>query len=190
MPKSLSVAFLVLSLLAISQAQGGEIADAGLAAEKFAAESKYDEAFQALETARDAIWNQSPLAFRKTLFVASEPQGFGLFDIRESDAFKRSEPLVIYTEPVGFAYGRDGQMFITDLALDFEVFDASGASIAAQENFGSWTLRSRVANKEFMGKLDYDFSGLEPGDYEVVTTVRDKNSDKKASFGMKFKLLP
>ena len=113
-----------------------------------------------------------------------------MFDIRESDAFKRSEPLVIYTEPVGFAYGRDGQMFITDLALDFEVFDASGASIAAQENFGSWTLRSRVANKEFMGKLDYDFSGLEPGDYEVVTTVRDKNSDKKASFGMKFKLLP
>jgi hypothetical protein len=81
-------------------------------------------------------------------------------------------------------------MYIADMALDFEITDATGASVAAQENFGSWALRSRVPNKEFMGKLDYNFSGLEPGDYEVITTVRDRNSDKRASFGMKFKLLP
>ncbi len=182
--------FSLILLVSAAPAAAGEIADAGQAAEKLAAEGKFDEAFQAIETAREKLWDQSPLIFRKTLFVASDPSGFGIFDMRETNVFKRSEPLIIYTEPFGFAYGRDGQMFVIDMALDFEIRDAAGASIAAQENFGSWTLRSRVANKEFMGKLNYDFSGLEPGDYEVTTTVRDKNSDKLASFGMKFKLLP
>ena len=50
---------------------------------------------------------------------------------RETNVFKRSEPLIIYTEPFGFAYGRDGQMFVIDMALDFEIRDAAGASIAA-----------------------------------------------------------
>src|SRR6185295_2184996 len=109
--------------------------------------------------------------FRKTIFVASDPNGFGIYDIRENAEFKRSEPLLIYTEPVGFAFGRDGQMFVMDMALDFEIRDSSGASVAKQENFASWTIRSRFPNKEFMGKLKYDFSGLQPGDYSVITTV-------------------
>jgi hypothetical protein len=182
--------FSLIFLLSSVPSAAGEIGDAGQAAEKLATEGKFNEAFEAIETAREMLWKQSPLTFRKTIFVASEPGGFGMFDMRETTEFKRSEPLIIYTEPFGFAYGRDGQMYIADMALDFEITDATGASVASQENFGSWALRSRVPNKEFMGKLDYDFSGLEPGDYEVITTVRDRNSDKRASFGMKFKLLP
>jgi hypothetical protein len=177
-------------LLAASPATGGEISDAGAAAESLAAAGKFDEALQALEAAREAIWKQAPLAFRKTLFVASDPSGFGIYDIRETNEFRNGEALLIYTEPVGFSFGRDGQIFITDMALDFEIKDSSGASLAKQENFASWTLRSRVPNKEFMGKLNYDFSGLKPGDYDVVTMVRDKNSDKKNSFSMKFKIVP
>ena len=177
-------------LISICPALAGEISDAGAAAEQLAGDGKYIEALQALETASEAIWAQSPLVFRKTIFVDSVPSGFGIYDLRESPEFKRSEQLLIYTEPVGFAFGRDGQMFVTDMALDFEIKDASGSSVAKQENFGSWTLRSRVPNKEFMGKLNYDFSGLQPGDYSVITTVRDKNSNKASSFSMSFKLLP
>ena len=177
-------------LLSICPAWSGEISDAGANAEQLAGDGKYVEALQALEAARDAIWAQSPLIFAKTIFVASDPSGFGIYDIRDNSEFKRSEPIIIYTEPVGFAIGRDGQMFVTDMALDFEIKDASGGSVAKQENFGSWTIRSRFPNKEFMGKLNYDFSGLQPGDYSVITTVRDKNSDKTNSFSMSFKLLP
>lgn len=177
-------------LLSICPAWAGEISDAGANAEQLAGDGKYIEALQALETASDAIWAQSPLTFRKAIFVASDPSGFGIYDIRENAEFKRSEPLLIYTEPVGFAFGRDGQMFVTDMALDFEIRDSSGTSVAKQENFASWTIRSRFPNKEFMGKLNYDFSGLQPGDYSVTTTVRDKNSDKTNSFSMNFKLLP
>lgn len=177
-------------LLFVGSASAGEIADAGVTAEDLVSAGKYDEALQTLDAAKDAVWAQSPLTFRRTIFVASDPSGFGIYDIRESSEFKRSEPLIIYSEPVGFAYGRDGQLYITDMALDFEITDTSGASIAKQENFGSWTLRSRVPNKEFMGKLNYDFSGLQPGDYKVTTKVRDKNSNKSNSFSMSFKLVP
>ena len=177
-------------LLSICPAWAGEISDAGANAEQLAGDGEYIEALQALEAARDAIWAQSPLTFRKTIFAASDLVGFGAYDIRENTEFRRSEPLLIYTEPVGFAYGRDGQMFVMDMALDFEIKDASSGSVAKQENFASWTIRSRFPNKEFMGKINYDFSGLQPGDYSVITTVRDKNSDKTNSFSMSFKILP
>lgn len=177
-------------LLAAFPAMGGEISDAGTAAEKLVSAGKFDAAMQALESAREAVWKQTPLSFRKTLFVASDPAGFGIYDIRETNEFKSGEPLIIYAEPVGFSDGRDGQIFITDMALDFEITDSFGASLAKRENFASWTLRSRVPNKEFMGKLNYDFTGLKPGDYDVITTVHDKNSEKKNSFSMKFKIVP
>ena len=122
--------------------------------------------------------------------MAADPAGFGIYDIRENNEFKSGERLVIYSEPVGFTYSRDGQVFITDMALDFEIKDAFGTSLAKQENFASWTLRSRVPNKEFMGKIDYNFTGLKPGDYDVVTMVRDKNSEKANSFSMRFKIVP
>ena len=176
--------------ISICPAFAGEISEAGVQAEKLVSEGKLDDALQALETARDVIWKQSPLSFRKTIFVAADPAGFGIYDIRENNEFKSGELLVIYSEPVGFSYGRDGQIFITDMALDFEIRDASGASLAKQENFASWTLRSRVPNKEFMGKIDYNFTGLQPGNYDVITTVRDKNSEKANSFSMRFKIVP
>ena len=177
-------------LTSICAAYAGEISEAGVAAENLMNAGKFDEALRTLETARDAVWNQAPLTFRKTIFVAAEPAGFGIYDIRENNEFKSGEPLVIYAEPVGFSHRRDGQIFITDMALDFEIKDSSGTSLAKQENFASWTLRSRVPNKEFMGKLDYNFTGLQPGDYDVITTVRDKNSEKANSFSMRFKIAP
>jgi len=39
-----------------------------------------------------------------------------------------------------------------------------------------------------MAKLNYDFSGLQAGDYEVITRFKDKNSDKTAEFSMPFKI--
>ena len=85
--------FSLIFLVSAAPAAAGEIADAGQAAETLAVEGKFDEAFQAIETAREKLWDQSPLIFRKTLFVASDPSGFGMFDLRETNVFKRSEPL-------------------------------------------------------------------------------------------------
>ncbi|MGQ0484037.1 MAG: hypothetical protein ACT4SY_01595 [Hyphomicrobiales bacterium] len=171
-------------------ANAGEIADAAGSAERLLEQGKYDEAMKALDTVQDMIWREAPLSIRKAVFVSSDPQGFGIYTERPNNEFARNESLIIYAEPFGFGYGRDGDLFVIDLGLDFTIKDKDGSVLAQQENFGSLTLRSRVPNREFMAKLNYDFSGLEPGDYEVLTRMKDKNSDKAVEFSMPFKIKP
>jgi hypothetical protein len=185
---------LVLALAAWMSASApsfsGEIADAAAKAEALFGEGKFQESLAALDAARDAIWQKAPLTFGKTLFVVSDPGGYGVYDLRDNNEFKPGEQLVIYTEPQGYGHGRDGAMYLLNLKLDFEIRTKAGESLAKQENFSAWTLRSRVANKEFMGKVTYNLTGIEPGEYEVITTVRDQNSAKTGSFVMPFKIVP
>jgi hypothetical protein len=187
MPKiSYLLAAVAVASLFCCAAQAGEAVDAATRAEQLASEGKYDEALTAIDAAKTAIWEAAPLTFRRALFVASEPQGFGIYDIRETSTFKKSDPLIIYSEPLGFAYGKDGDIYTIDLAMDFAITDAAGKDVASQKGFGTLRLRSRVPNKEFMAKVTYDFSQLPPGDYEVTTTAHDQNSDKSGSFSLKF----
>jgi hypothetical protein len=168
----------------------GEIADAAAKAEALLGEGKFQESLAALDGARDTIWKKAPLTFGKTLFVVSDPAGYGVYDLRDSSEFKPGEQLVIYTEPQGYGHGRDGAIYLLNLKLDFEIKNKAGESLAKQENFAAWSLRSRVANREFMGKVTYNLTGIEPGEYEVITTVRDQHSAKTGSFAMPFKIVP
>ena len=60
---------------------------------------------------------------------------------------------------------------------------------AMRLGFGVLKLSSRFPNKEFMGKITYTFSGIEPGDYVVQTNIRDQNSDKTVTFSTPFKIV-
>lgn len=182
---ALIAGFLALAPLT---AAAGEAVDAATRAESLLAEKSYTAALAAAGEAQQAIWDASPLTVQRALFVASDPGGFGIFDMREGNTFKRSEPLIIYAEPLGFGYGRDGELYVIDLGLDFIIKSADGKEVARQENFGSLTMRSRVANKEFMAKLNYDFSGVPAGAYAVTTILKDKNSGKTAEFTLDFTL--
>jgi hypothetical protein len=173
MPR-LAIALCAAMLLAVpSTAGAGEIADDAAQAEQLLAAGKYEDAIKALEAAQDLIWQESPLMFRRALFAAGEPAGYGVYDLREGSTFKRSEPLIIYSEPMGYSYGRDGSLYV----------------VAQQENFGNLSFRSRFPNKEFMAKVTYDFSSLPAGDYSVTTRAKDKNSDKAAEFTLAFTLV-
>ena len=183
---ALGLAFWIAAVPALA----GEITDAAAKAEKLFGAGKYQESLAALDAAREAIWAKAPLTFGKTLFVVSDPGGYGVYDLRDNNEFKPGEQLVIYTEPQGYGHGRDGAIYLLNLKLDFEIRNKAGESLAKQENFSSWTLRSRVANREFMGKVTYNFTGIEPGEYEVITTVRDQNSPKSGHFTMPFKIVP
>ena len=88
-----SICISAVLLTSICAAYAGEISEAGVAAESLVNAGKFDEALRALETARDAVWNQTPLSFRKTIFVAADPAGFGIYDIRENNEFKGGELL-------------------------------------------------------------------------------------------------
>jgi hypothetical protein len=179
----------ILIALAPVAAYAGPVADAAARAEDLMAQSKFVEALDALDAAKEEVWKQAPMTFRKALFAAADPTAFGVYDIKEGTTFKRQELLIIYAEPVGYGYGRDGDFYLISLALDFTVKDRDGKVIAKQENFGTLNFRSRFPNKEFMTKVTYNFSGLPAGDYEVVTTARDQNSPKSAEFSLKFTLV-
>ena len=182
-----------LSMLAlvstVSLAVAGDIAKLASDAEALLAEGKYEEASKALEQAQDELWKQSPLMFRRALFTAGEPVGYGIYDLRETNVFKRGELLIIYSEPMGYSYGRDGSLYVIELGLDFIIRSPDGQEVAAQKDFGVLKLSSRFPNKEFMAKVTYDFSGVPPGDYEVTTVAHDKASDKSAEFTLPFTLI-
>ena len=184
-----AAAIAAMLLFTAGKAKAGEIVDAAVNAERLLAQRRYDEALATLDNAKDEVWKAAPMTVRKALFTASEPRGFGVYDIKEGTTFKRSDPIIIYAEPVGYGFGRDGELYVIDLGLDFAIKSRDGKILARQENFGSLALRSRVPNKEFMAKLTYDFSGLPAGDYEVTTNIKDKNSDKSTEFTMKFDLV-
>ena len=179
---------LLAIILSVSAAMAGDIAKFASDAEALLAEGKFEEASKALEQAQDALWVQSPLMFRRAIFTAGEPTGYGLYDLRETSVFKRSEPLIIYSEPMGYSYGRDGSLYVIELGLDFTIRSPDGQEVAAQKDFGVLKLSSRFPNKEFMAKVTYDFSGLPPGEYAVTTVAHDKPSGKSAEFTLPFTL--
>jgi hypothetical protein len=184
---------LILTLLAaatvVSIGHAGELTDAASKAESLMESGNYAKALTALNGARDVVWNASPLVINKAILVASDPKGFGIYDIRDDNRYKSGEEIVLYAEPSGFAYSKEGEIYLISMALDFEIKSRSGETLASQENFAQWQLRSRVPNKEFMGKITYSFSGVEPGDYVVETRIRDLNSDKSTSFPTKFSIV-
>ena len=85
----------------------GRSVDAATRAEALQAEGKTVEALDALDGAVDAIWEASPLAFRKVVVVDSSA-GYGAYAERADKTFKPDEKLMIYVEPVGFGYGAAG----------------------------------------------------------------------------------
>src|SRR4051794_18921083 len=98
-------------------ALAGEIADAGAKADGQVEHGQFLDALAALSAAQDKIWEKSPLLFRKSIFVASDPQGFGIYDLHEGNSFKRSEKIIVYAEPVGYGFRTDGELNVIDLSL-------------------------------------------------------------------------
>lgn len=47
-------------------------------------------------------------------FVNTDPQGYGVYEERDSSTFSPGEDIILYIEPVGFEYGttEEGALFI------------------------------------------------------------------------------
>jgi hypothetical protein len=155
-------------------------------AQEAAAAGRAVEALDALDEAAIAISEKMPLTIRRATFVAEEPQGYGVFNPRDSTSFEIGQPLLVYAELAGQGWRRSGDIFRTDLVLDFELRRADGQSLVAQQAFNTIATASRRRNREFFLYVTYSFSGLEPGDYVVRTTVRDRAGNKQTAFDLTF----
>ncbi|KAF0123415.1 MAG: hypothetical protein FD152_3325 [Xanthobacteraceae bacterium] len=155
-------------------------------AQEAAAAGRSVEALDALDEAAIAISEKMPLTIRRATFVAEEPQGYGVFNPRDSTSFEIGQPLLVYAELAGQGWRRSGDIFRTDLVLDFDLRRADGQSLVAQQAFNTIATASRRRNREFFLYMTYSFSGLEPGDYVVRTTVRDRAGNKQTAFDLTF----
>jgi hypothetical protein len=171
---------------AMGQQVEAEVAKAAEEAGKLAAGGRYIESLEALGEAASAVWDAAPLSFRKALFVAAQPGGFGVYQLRDGAAFKAGEQILIYAEPIGYGYAREGDLFVVDLVADVEVKNADGGVLGGQKGFTRFGLKSRVKNREFYAFITYTFSGLQPGSYVAATTLTDAASGKSGAFDLAF----
>ena len=169
-------------------AHAEELTDLAKQAESDAKAGKHLDAYDAMRKATLKEWEAAPLLFRKSLFVAGEPGGFGIYNPRPDNVFKQGEKLVIYAEPVGFAWQAKDGLNHALLVADLVVKDDEGTVVAQQEGFGTFTFNSHEQNMEVTSVLTVDFGGALAGKYIVELKFNDKLGDKSASFELPFEI--
>ena len=168
-----------------SFAVAGPVVDAATSAEGLQAEGKTVEALDALDSAVDAIWSASPLAFRKVVVVNSSA-GHGLFEERADKTFKPDEKMMIYVEPVAFGYGTADSKTTVGFTADLAIENMSGQVLGEAKNVFSLSTPSTPKKREFSMILSFGVPFLRPGEYKAAFTVRDQNSDKTGTFEVPF----
>ena len=145
-----------------------------------------------LEKLKDAraqleyVWGETPLTATNITFVMEQPEGYGMYTPRTDTVFNAIDPILIYCEPVGYTVVKNGDLYEFNLSADFTVADEKGNILGGQENFGSWGIKSRAFNTEFMMFFTFNLKGLPGGKYKLQVTLKDTNSDKTTSFQQAF----
>ena len=72
-------------------------------------------------------------------FVASEPEGYGTYNEKESNVFAPGETFLLYVEPVGYSYGNvtdenGDQLYTMNFTADFTISNPNGTVLAGQED--------------------------------------------------------
>lgn len=166
------------------------VADAMLSAGKagdvdaLAAQGKYVEALAALDEVAVALSEKAPLTVHRALWVAERPTGFGAYIPRQNNVFASGVKMIIYAEPVGLGWRKNGEFWETEAAIDVLVKGKDGAVLQRAPDFTNLRTSSRVRNREMMAQLTYSFTGIPVGEYVVESIMRDKVSGKTASFSL------
>ena len=182
-----SIALGFAALLALSAPTlAGDLVPLAEKAEAELAAGRASAAVDALEAALDAVWKATPLTFRKATFVTEPPSGFGAYMARKDAVFAPGEPLLVYAEPIGFAWKPDGGGYACDLVIDVTLRDKGGEVLWEKREIGRMALKSHARNHEFMMKLDLNIRGLPAGDFRLDAAVRDEVSHKWGAFSLPF----
>jgi hypothetical protein len=150
-----------------------------------------DKAIETINAARaltaEAL-STAPLGFRRILFVRDVPDGFAAYEPRGSNIFTPDEPLIVYTEPIGVAWTKDGDEYSTKLSVDFEIRSPDGKVLAGQKGFGEFALSAREPPLDFMTHIKLDVTGAAAGSYVLGLTMHDTKSGKSTTVDLPFEI--
>ncbi len=179
-----------VALLSTSYHAGaGDIADLGRGAETMLQSGQYVSAIENLRQAMRLAQDQMPLSIGKAVFVSEEPQGFGIYKERGSDAFKQGMPLLVYVEPIGVGWRKqDDGYFHSLLAVDFEIRLPAGDILTGKRDFGKFAFKSHEQNTEIMTRLTLTLTGAKPGNYVLGVVYRDMITGKSTTFDLPFSI--
>jgi hypothetical protein len=141
---------------------------------------------EAAEAALAAVWEATPLTFRRALFVAGEVAEFGRFTPRETSSFAPDEPIVVYAEPVGFGWTEGPGGFHAGFSIDMTIRRPDGVALLERPDFLEAGLDGPTRNRDFMLLMTLELTGAEPGAYRLDYSVRDLASGETALISLPF----
>lgn len=121
--------------------------------------------------------------FRPALdtYITSESNGYGVYEVRQSNVFRPGETLILYVEPEGMTYrpiteGND-QLYNIKMSADIIISDNQGNVLAEIPDLPLMNIVSHYQNKELNLDLSVEQqSPFPPGDYVIKYVVTDDNS--------------
>ena len=182
-----SAAIAVVLAAAPAVALAGEIADRAAEAEQLLSQGRAADAQAAFDKAAAAFWIASPLQLRVATF-ADEVKGFGNYTPHAGTAFKPSDTLLIYLEPIGYAFTPEGDTFKVAIAADMEIHTPGGLVLAKSADFGRLEWNARSKTREVHATLKLPLPKLKPGDYQLLVTLRDQGSPKSTAVTLPFSI--
>lgn len=167
-------------------ASAADLVSKATEAQGLADQGKYIEAIAALDAATDALWAQSPLVFRRALWVAGPPNGFGAYNPRETNVYAAGDQMIVYAEPVGFGWNKTGDIWQMNMAVDLAIKSKAGEVLLTKADFQKLSIASRLRNREFMTTITLTLNGIPAGEYIADTTFRDQVTGKKGTMSLPF----
>jgi hypothetical protein len=162
----------------------GPVVDKATEIEGLMAADNVGGAIDAASALFATVWDSSKdIGIHQTVLVTEPAAGYGIYNPRPDEKFRVDEPILIYAEPFGFAYGSGGDgLYTIGFIVDLKVMTEGGEVLGELPSVANLDLTSRYRNREFQANLTYTLSGIAPGRYVLETTLRDKNSEKFGVF--------
>ena len=139
------------------------------------------ESVAALRRAITYVWDRMPLTIKEAALVSTKPAQYGRFAPRADNVYPSGEPVLIYVEPVGYTFARDGDNLNFKIACDLNLLSKDGKVLAGQRDFGQWTMACGEPIFEFYMNLTVDVSGVPAGEYGLEIVFRDLNGGSQTS---------
>lgn len=149
-------------------------------------EGKLTDAQALVEEAYLALWNQAPLTCPVYLFVEEEPESFSMYRARPSQTFVDGETMYVYAKPKNYTILKEGDVYHVYLSAGYAVYDKDGNYLGGEEHWQDFRYITRAPIFELFFSFSFEFN-IDPGEYILEVTLKDRLSNKETSFRLPFK---